>query len=189
MAVALAVGACGSGKSSNLTKLVLTAQEASRAGAQPVSLSTGPGSRILTGAGSTTLDQCAPSYASEGARKARYQVAYVEAAGRVAASNEVVRYTSGGASQSYQELTAALQHCAPQNGATEFEVAARNGDLLSKQAAFSFRVAQAGAPVYEAAVYQYNGDLLDVTYAFRPDRATALTAANAMAKVARHKIA
>lgn len=184
VAIALVVGACNFGKSADLTKLVLTASQVSGAGGEPVSISAGPSSRALGGPSGATLDQCAPSFPSEALRKARYQVAYVDVTGRIIASNEVVRYKPDGATQSYRELTAALQHCAPQNGATEFATATSDPSLLARQAAFTFRVPQAGAPVYEAAIYQYRNDALDVTYAFRATSADALNAARAMARLA-----
>jgi hypothetical protein len=170
----------------DLAKLVLTEDDVRAAGGEPVTVSVGPGSEALTGAQGTTLDQCASSYKSEALRTSRYQVGYLNPAGLLSASNELVHYKKGGAAASYDELTAAVKHCTPSTGTSGFRLDPSNSRLLAQQVAFSVKVTQPQGPtVYQVSIYQYRGDVLDVVYVFRPQRDQARAIADRLAERAR----
>jgi hypothetical protein len=62
--------------------------------------------------GEATLDLCAATYPSEGLRVGRLQVRYTPKSSGVDVSNEIVRYTSGGAQQALGEVASVARACA-----------------------------------------------------------------------------
>jgi hypothetical protein len=66
------------------------------------------GRRVI---GQVTLDFCGGGYPSEKLRSRRFQTIYANPAGGVQLSNEVVRYTPGGAKQALREVARRVRTC------------------------------------------------------------------------------
>jgi hypothetical protein len=180
VAVAIMASAACS-KSDEFKKVLPTAAEVSRAGADPIEKTGKPDTR-LAGDGSQTLDWCGASYASEGRRNKRYQVGYLRPGGIQTSSVEVVRYDAGGADDSFREITAAAQACKPTANLVDPQAAPAHSRLLTKQVILTAQVvAGTPSPVFTGAVYQYQGDMLVVTYAERIGREDAQRAATNIA--------
>lgn len=161
----------------------------------------GPGIRVeqVQGghsvAGQVTLDLCRSTYPSEAMRTARVQVNFVDPSigGRVAASEELVRYAPGGAGRAFTELRTATSQCPAsyQTAGTapvtisHVTVEPTDARLVPSQVTVSMMVAiPGGGTVWSASVYQFAGDQLTAIYTGRPDRATAVGEARALAVLA-----
>ena len=94
----------------NLSKVVLSASQVGKG----YKLSSFPfGTSFI---GEPTLDLCAATYPSEGLRVGRLQVRYTPKGSGVDVSNEIVRYTSGGAQQALGEVASVARACAQDAG-------------------------------------------------------------------------
>lgn len=188
--IGVVFASCGRGGGPrSVTALMLSTKDVTFATEEPVHAVSNANSTSLTGAAGATLDQCAKNFPSEQLRQARDQIAFLNPAGLVSASNEVVRYKAGGASKSLAEIGAAAAHCQLNGPSSEFELGGHYDGLLAKQVAFSYKQTPPNLPAtYEAAIYQYRGDVLDAVYVYRPVRADALRVAVAVASQARHKL-
>src|SRR5262249_34875018 len=92
--------------SPNLSKIVLSPAQVGKS----YKLATFPfGTSFI---GEATLDLCAASYPSEGLRIGRLQVRYTPKNSGVDVSNEIVRYTSGGAQEAIGEVATVARACA-----------------------------------------------------------------------------
>jgi len=132
-------------------------------------------------AGQVTLDLCNAAYASEALRTARLQVAFLDGAGHVGASNEIVSYRPGGTRRAYRELTAAAGRCPGsyrERGATVSHI--RFGPhvrrLGARQLVVSVLFSETSGPghAWSAAVYQFRENLFSGVYAFGGTRRAAL---------------
>jgi hypothetical protein len=128
--------------------------------------------------GEPTLDLCAASYPSEALRTARLQVRYSHKGSGIEVSNEVVRYTAGGAAQALKEVGAVAQACAVKPAVLT------NGTLKETYSVSPLKDPKlpAGAVVVKLtitvskgkqhqtqtglAIYQVKGDTLSGVYAF-----------------------
>jgi hypothetical protein len=128
--------------------------------------------------GEATLDLCAAAYPSEGLRVGRLQVRYTPRSGGVDVSNEIVRYTSGGAQQAIGEVATVARACAKtpavltQGNLKEVYTVAPLKDRRLPAGAVAVKLtitvskgkqkqAQTGV-----AIYQVKGDTLSGVYAF-----------------------
>jgi hypothetical protein len=179
--LAVALVACGN-KPPRLDRIALVAADVRTAAGEDVTAVTGHASRSLVGPSAVTLDQCKAVYRSEAKRSARYLVGFVNAADLLVASNEVVRYKSDGADESYRELRAANKHCAPRDGTADVAVTPPDRRLATRQLTWSFAQGQPDrAPVFAVSVYQWRGDVLYAVHVFRSDRIAAIRLARELA--------
>lgn len=174
-----------------LRALVLTPAEVSSLG-QPVTERTLPGGNLVKG--QVTLDACGAHFPSEAARQARVQVVYVNG-GRSIASNEVVRYAPNGTASAYREVQHAVRHCpkSVKEGSgtvqTKLTVVARDPALLSRQLTAVGMLRQVGGnTIWDAATYQYDGNLFSGVYTFGLTRSDALKAAHVLAAISARKL-
>jgi hypothetical protein len=128
--------------------------------------------------GEATLDLCAATYPSEALRIGRLQVNYKPQPGGVDVSNEVVRYTSGGAQQAIGEVATVAQACArkpivlKQGTAKEsFQVwPLKDPKLPAGAIAVKLRITVSSGKQTKTqtgvAIYQVKGDTLSGVYAF-----------------------
>ena len=141
--------------------------------------------------GQVTLDFCGGGYASEKLRDRRFQTIYANPAGGVQLSNEVVRYTPGGARQALREVARRVRTCprtavqspVPGHGAERYlsvELIHDKG-LLAGSVAIKMTVelVDNGRKVRREiiAVYQRHGNFLSGVYASGGTAATRLAAA------------
>ena len=151
-----------------------------------------------TVAGTVTLDLCMAGYPSEALRAARTQVNYLDPSiGKVAASNEVVRYRPGGAAQAYTELKAALAHCppaypegpAPAVTISQVGLEPPSPRLLPAQLTVAaMATLPDGTTAWSVSVYQFDGDYLSAIYTGRPRRDQALAEARLLGAVAADRL-
>jgi hypothetical protein len=131
---------------------------------------------------------------SDAQRVARRQTYYIQD-GHLSASNEVVRYRTGGAEQAYREIRAAVASCPSAykmgrgSRASHVKALAAQGGLLSKQASQSFHETQPGAPAFwEITIYQFDGDYLSAVYVDNFRYGEARSTANKLARDAAAKL-
>lgn len=179
----------------SLDSLTLTEAEATQAGGVPVSLTPAQNGDGLHGPDSSTLDLCGKAYPSEAMRTERQQVLYedIQHPKRVVESNEVVRYSAGGADQAYAEVTAVAKHCPAQTTdgvhTSKVVVLPRSPQLATKQLGVTFALKPPKGPrVYTASVYQYIGNLFTGFYVTRLTRDDAVKAAEALAAASYSKV-
>jgi hypothetical protein len=128
--------------------------------------------------GEATLDLCAASYPSEALRVGRLQVRYTPRGSGVDVSNEVVRYTSGGAQQAIGEVASVARACAKtpavltQGNVKEVYTVAplKDPKLPSGAVAVKLTITVSTGKKKQAqigvAIYQVKGDTLSGVYAF-----------------------
>lgn len=141
-----------------------------------------PGGRSVSD--QATLDFCNFDYTSENLRSARVQVQYVGSG--QSASNEFVRYRSGGAAAAFSELQKAIAGCPSSYNESGGQVSNihRLSDLsgLAKNSAavsFTSTFTGIGGVVHEATtvVYQFDGDYFSGVYVYGTDAAAVQSAA------------
>jgi hypothetical protein len=175
-----------------LVRIVLTSAQVTATGS-PVVTQLLPGGNEV--AGQVTLDACNGQFASESKRVARIQVAYVATsgprAGRQVASNEVVRYSSGGTAEAFSELKQVAAGCparvrfSKSDVQTNFAIQSGAAGLGAQQLTLtSLMHAPKGQNVWSAATYLFHGDLFDGVYVYGKTRARALRADRHLAKIA-----
>ena len=158
--------------SPNLSKIVLAPAQVGRG----YKLATFPfGTSFI---GEATLDLCAASFPSEGLRVGRLQVRYKPRVGGVDVSNEIVRYTSGGAQQAIGEVATVARACArtpavlTQGNVKEVYTVAplKDPKLPSGAVAVKLTITLSRGKQKQAqtgvAIYQVKGDTLSGVYAF-----------------------
>jgi hypothetical protein len=161
--------------SPNLSKVILSPAQVGKG----YKLSTFPfGTSFI---GEATLDLCAASYPSEALRVGRLQVRYTPRGPKgsgVDVSNEVVRYTSGGAQQAIGEVASVARACAKTpavltNGNVKevYTVAPlKDPKLASGAVAVKLTITVSKGKKKHAqiglAIYQVKGDTLSGVYAF-----------------------
>lgn len=125
-----------------------------------------------------TLDFCNYDYKSEALRSQRVQVQYVN--GNPEASNEFVRYRSGGAASAFAELKKAVASCPPsfQEGdgtASHIEQIQAAKGLATNHVVLTFSVTTSGfggaQTLWTTAVYQFDGDFFSGLYVYGVDKA------------------
>jgi len=166
-------------ESSPLAGLVLSSDEANQALSTSVARQLPPGGDKVEG--EATLDLCNGNYASERRRAARLQVVYARTGQRqVVASEEVVRYESGGADAAYRELRAVARSCThtfslPGGGhASGLRIEPKDPALPVRQLVVSFKLMAPGQPpVYTAGAFMYQRDLFTGAYVFAGSRSDA----------------
>lgn len=135
--------------------------------------------RSLDGLAGTTLAAvCEKNFASESKREAREQVSYTIQGPKgplVAASNEVVLYRAGGASEAYSELMSAVASCpssyalAGGNSLSQSQMVPVAHGLASETVALAQYLTQAGDPsVWQIGIYQFHGNYLTAVYVYNP---------------------
>ncbi len=136
-----------------------------------------------------------PTFPSDADRVARRQVAYIQH-GFLAASQEVVRYRSGGAALALRELRSATRSCPKSFPITKGSVASKvtidppNPDLLAKQLTMQFSITQPNGPrTWEVDVYQFDGNYLSAFYVFNSTLRFARSTAFQLASLAAAKLA
>jgi len=144
--------------------------------------------------GQVTLDLCRFAYTSEALRTARAQVNFVDPSiGKVAASEELVRYSPGGTGRAFTELRTALSSCpasyqtAGSSTVTISHVTVGPIDqrLLPSQLAVSVMVSLPDrTTAWSVSVYQFAGDEMAAIYTGRPDQAQAINEALTLASIA-----
>jgi hypothetical protein len=193
LALATGAGATPAADPPPLDSVVLTAQQA------------GPGYTRYTMnggrqvKGQVTLDFCGGGYPSEALRSRRFQTIYADQTGGAQLSNEVVRYTPGGAKQALREVARRVRTCprtpvqspVPGHGAERYLSVSLIHDpgLLAGSVAIKMtvEVTDNGRKVRREiiAVYQRHGNFLSGVYASGGTAAsrlaTALRAAHASA--------
>lgn len=141
-----------------------------------------------------TLDLCGKNFPSDNKRADRLQVSYTDNAnGRIAESNEIVKYEAGGAALAYTELThtTCAKNISLPNGDILTEVTFTHGGagLLAKSVIVSSTVKQrAGGSIGTVAVYQFDDDYLDAVYVTRANVDQASHDASAYALLAAAKL-
>ncbi len=158
--------------SPNLSKLILRPAQVGKG----YKLSTFPfGTSFI---GEATLDLCAASYPSEALRIGRLQVRYTPRGGGVDVSNEIVRYTSGGAQEAIGEVATVARACAKtpavltQGNVKEVYTVAplKDPKLPSGAVAVKLTITVSKGRQKQAqtgvAIYQVKGDTLSGVYAF-----------------------
>lgn len=146
-----------------------------------------PGGRSVTD--QATLDFCNVNYSSENLRAARVQVQYIGTSGQTA-SNEFVRYRSGGGAAAFGELQKAIAGCPSSYNESAGQVSdihRLNGvsGLVRNSAAVSFTSTFTGVTgvVHEATtvIYQFDGDYFSGVYVYGANAATVQAAAAKLA--------
>lgn len=141
-----------------------------------------PGGRSVTD--QATLDFCNFNYTSESLRATRVQVQYVGS--DESASNEFVRYHTGGATKAFGELQKAIGGCPSsynESGGEVSDIHRLSGlsGLVKNSAAVSFTstFTGIGGVVHEATtvVYQFDGDYFSGVYVYGTDPAAVQSAA------------
>ena len=129
--------------------------------------------------GQVTLDFCGGGYPSEALRQRRFQTIYAGQAGAAQLSNEVVRYSPGGATQALREVARRVRACprtavqspVPGHGAERYLSVAliRDPGLLAGSVAIKMtvEVTEDGRKVRRdiIAIYQRHGNFLSGVYA------------------------
>ncbi len=134
------------------------------------------------GSDQPTLQACSAPLPSEKLRKQRLQQDYYDQPRRISASDEVVRYKSGGATKAYDEEKAALKNCSSTTDETKH---IPTSGLEKELVATTTKVLNGdGSLVYSAAIYQWRDDLLDAVYVYRGSTTEALGLAVTLAKAA-----
>jgi hypothetical protein len=175
-----------SGVNESLARLVLSSGSASLAGL-PVQRTPAPEGTALRGKNAYTLDLCNARFSSESKRTARDQVDYGDSqAGAEIASEEVVRYSAGGAVAAYHEVVRAARTCpsSVKEGSatvTHVSVQPRSSALAASQLTVTQRVTRGRQNLWTAAIYQYDGDIYAGVYTYLPTRAEALRYAEDLA--------
>ena len=166
-------GAAATAAPPPLDSVVLTAKQAGPG----YTRFTMDGGRRVTG--QVTLDFCGGGYASEALRLRRFQTIYADQLGGPQLSNEVVRYTPGGASQALREVARRVKTCprsavtspVPGHGAERYLSVALIHDpgLLAGSVAIkmTLEVMDNGRKVRRdiLAIYQRHGNFLSGVYA------------------------
>jgi hypothetical protein len=166
-------------ESSPLAGVALSSDEATEALRTIVVRQLPPGGNNVEG--QATLDLCNGNYASERRRTERLQVLYVKTGQRqTIASEEVVRYESGGADAAYRELRAVARGCThkvplPGGGhASGLRIEPEDRALPVRQLMVSFKVTAPGQPpVYTAGAFLYQRHLFTGAYVFAGSRSDA----------------
>jgi hypothetical protein len=176
----------------SLASLVLSSRAASQAGL-PVQERPAPDGTALQGKNAHTLDLCNASFPSESKRTARDQVDYGPSQSATFASEEVVRYSAGGAMAAYREVQRAARTCpkSVKEGAvtvTQVERHPTNSALAASQLTVTQRLTTHGQDFWTAAIYQYDGDIFVGIYTYLPSRAEALQYADALAVLVAKRI-
>ena len=150
------------------------------------------GGHTVTGV--VTLDLCKAMYTSEAMRTARAQVNYVDPSiNRVAASQEVVQYATGGTGRAYTELKAAIARCPASyqvGGGSPTTIShvtleAAYPRLLPSQLTVSQMVSFAdGTSAWSVSLYQFDGNDMSAIYTGRPQKDQALNEALVLGRVA-----
>jgi hypothetical protein len=141
--------------------------------------------------GQVTLDFCGGGYPSESLRQRRFQTIYAGQAGAAQLSNEVVRYSPGGAKQALQEVARRVRTCprtpvqspVPGHGAERYLSVALIHDprLLAGSMAIkmTIEVTEGGRKLRRdiVAIYQRHGNFLSGVYASGGTAASRLASA------------
>ena len=145
-------------------------------------------------AGQVTLDLCRATYTSEAMRTARAQVNYLDPLiNKVAASQEVVLYSTGGAGRAYTELKAAIAHCpvsypvggSPPTTISHVTLEAPDRRLLPSQLMVSEMVSFGdGTSAWSVSLYQFERDEMTAIYTGRPQKDQALSEALVLGRLA-----
>lgn len=183
------------GGDNELSSVVLTAAEVSQAGVPVAGGLYRDGTSVE---GQQTLDECGASYPSEAERVARIQTGYValtDPHGSQVASNEVVRYSQGGAAHAYAEIKRSLQNCPghfPDGGkavGSNTRVEPRDPKLSHDQVTATQLVTIGKQKIWSSITFLYDGDLFSGVYVFRPTRSAALIAGHLLAAISTKKLA
>ncbi len=158
--------------SPNLSKVILSASQVGKG----YKLSSFPfGTSFI---GEPTLDLCAATYPSEGLRVGRLQVRYTPKGSGVDVSNEIVRYTSGGAQQALGQVASVARACAKtpavltQGTIKEVYTVAplKDPKLPAGTVAVKLTITVSKGSRHQkqtgVAIYQVKGDTLSGVYAF-----------------------
>jgi hypothetical protein len=141
--------------------------------------------------GQVTLDFCGGGYPSEALRIRRFQAIYAAQGGGAQLSNEVVRYSPGGARQALREVALRVRTCprapvqspVPENGVERYLSVALIHDrgLLAGSVAIRMTIeaADGGRLVQREviAIYQRHGNFLSGVYAYGGTAASRLASA------------
>jgi hypothetical protein len=139
----------------------------------------GNGAHALTGpsdstvSGSSSLSLCRGNFPSEGQRIARQYTTFDSDSGATLATNEVVRYSSGGAAAAFDQLTTALAGCPNAGAGATTSVTPVPAPLGSPTLELSIALSAASPGVFLTSIYQVVGDSLGITNAYRTDQAAA----------------
>jgi hypothetical protein len=184
-ATAAATGKAATAEPPPLDAVVLTAKQA---GAGYTRYTMDGGRQVV---GQVTLDFCGGGYPSESLRQRRFQTIYAGQAGAPQLSNEVVRYSPGGAKQALQEVARRVRTCprtavqspVPGHGAERYLSVALVHDpgLLAGSVAIKMtvEVTENGRKQRRdiIAVYQRHGNYLSGVYASGGSAASRLSSA------------
>lgn len=207
-ALALAAAACSSPSPGSAARPLLPGDLVSEAAAQQAIphgqvLESEINSSLSGQAGSTLAGLCGTTFASESKRQSREQVDFTipvpggPGGTAVAASNELVRYTSGGATEAYNELKSAVASCPSSyqlpHGDTysqNQQIAPPAGDAQQTvaDAQFISQQPQSSVQVWEVNIFQFEGNYLSAIYAFDPAKATAMSEAESLSLAARAEL-
>jgi hypothetical protein len=177
-----------------LSTVVLSTAEVSRAGIAATGGLYRGGTSVKN---QVTLDECNATYPSESKRVARIQTGYVALSdphGAQIASNEVVRYSHGGAAQAYDEIRHALRSCPAHfdDGGkavgSDTTVEPTDPKLTHDQVTATQLITIGKQRIWSAITFLYDGDLFSGIYVFRPTKAAALAANRTLATIATKKL-
>jgi hypothetical protein len=139
----------------------------------------GNGAHALTGpsdstvAGGSSLSLCRGNFPSEGQRIARQYTTFDNDTGTTLATNEVVRYSSGGAAAAFDQLKAALAGCPKTGSGATTSVTPVPAALGSPTLELSIVLSPGSPGVFLTSIYQVVGDSLGITNVYRTDPAAA----------------